>query len=111
MPESHLRPVEKAAGMGACFRNRRVVSSATAINGDHDPPGYIQHPQMPRLGPPCFSGAHCACVGALKGRLHCAMRSGETRSEEHTSELQSRFELVCRLPLEKKNKQQNRISS
>src|SRR5437868_8053935 len=26
-----------------------------------------------------------------------------TRSEEHTSELQSRFELVCRLLLEKKN--------
>src|SRR5207249_9226151 len=29
----------------------------------------------------------------------------ETRSEEHTSELQSRFDLVCRLLLEKKNKQ------
>src|SRR5699024_11918489 len=28
---------------------------------------------------------------------------GETRSEEHTSELQSRFDLVCRLLLEKKN--------
>src|SRR5699024_11396544 len=27
----------------------------------------------------------------------------EGRSEEHTSELQSRFELVCRLLLEKKN--------
>src|SRR5699024_12004711 len=27
------------------------------------------------------------------------------RSEEHTSELQSRFELVCRLLLEKKNQQ------
>src|SRR5207249_3401205 len=27
----------------------------------------------------------------------------ENRSEEHTSELQSRFDLVCRLPLEKKN--------
>src|SRR5437870_11332746 len=26
------------------------------------------------------------------------------RSEEHTSELQSRGQLVCRLPLEKKNK-------
>src|SRR5699024_11720474 len=26
-----------------------------------------------------------------------------TRSEEHTSELQSRFDLVCRLLLEKKN--------
>src|SRR5699024_12028712 len=28
---------------------------------------------------------------------------GNTRSEEHTSELQSRFDLVCRLLLEKKN--------
>src|SRR5207249_6232247 len=28
-------------------------------------------------------------------------RLGETRSEEHTSELQSRFDLVCRLLLEK----------
>src|SRR5699024_11506062 len=30
------------------------------------------------------------------------------RSEEHTSELQSRFDLVCRLLLEKKKKQNNR---
>src|SRR5207249_12101009 len=29
---------------------------------------------------------------------------GHTRSEEHTSELQSRFDLVCRLLLEKKKK-------
>src|SRR5207249_11347874 len=29
-------------------------------------------------------------------------RVGRTRSEEHTSELQSRFDLVCRLLLEKK---------
>src|SRR5438067_9115072 len=29
----------------------------------------------------------------------------EARSEEHTSELQSRFDLVCRLLLEKKKKQ------
>src|SRR5699024_12010818 len=28
----------------------------------------------------------------------------QTRSEEHTSELQSRFDLVCRLLLEKKKK-------
>src|SRR3712207_7384621 len=31
------------------------------------------------------------------------------RSEEHTSELQSRQYLVCRLLLEKKNKQVNRL--
>src|SRR5690349_18924083 len=35
-----------------------------------------------------------------------------TRSEEHTSELQSRRDLVCRLLLEKKNKQlQERLKS
>src|SRR5690625_5861021 len=32
----------------------------------------------------------------------------EIRSEEHTSELQSRGQLVCRLLLEKKNRQQAR---
>src|SRR5699024_12085573 len=32
-----------------------------------------------------------------------------TRSEEHTSELQSRFDLVCRLLLEKKKHRQNRV--
>src|SRR5689334_6810888 len=31
-------------------------------------------------------------------------RRGSTRSEEHTSELQSQFHLVCRLLLEKKNR-------
>src|SRR5699024_12539056 len=30
-------------------------------------------------------------------------KSNNLRSEEHTSELQSRFDLVCRLLLEKKN--------
>src|SRR2546429_1274558 len=38
-------------------------------------------------------------------RLPSAMRSPQTlRSEEHTSELQSRLHLVCRLLLEKKKK-------
>src|SRR5699024_11515079 len=31
------------------------------------------------------------------------------RSEEHTSELQSRFDLVCRLLLEKKKKKDNKL--
>src|SRR5207249_8855163 len=39
-----------------------------------------------------------------------AARRGD-RSEEHTSELQSRFDLVCRLLLEKKNKRQPTISA
>src|SRR5438067_10077403 len=36
--------------------------------------------------------------------------AGRSRSEEHTSELQSRFDLVCRLLLEKK-KQNNKNAS
>src|SRR3989442_7155735 len=37
-------------------------------------------------------------------------RSGTVRSEEHTSELQSRPHLVCRLLLEKKNNNGQRLS-
>src|SRR3712207_7894337 len=45
-------------------------------------------------------------LDALRGR-----RTGSGRSEEHTSELQSRQYLVCRLLLEKKNEQaSNRYS-
>src|SRR5260370_20994679 len=36
------------------------------------------------------------------GRVHRAFLGVETRSEEHTSELQSHLNLVCRLLLEKK---------
>src|SRR5690606_41912893 len=41
----------------------------------------------------------------LHGRRHAGARNAARgRSEEHTSELQSRENLVCRLLLEKKNK-------
>src|SRR5438309_6281907 len=36
-----------------------------------------------------------------------AVRHADVRSEEHTSELQSQFHLVCRLLLEKKKKNNN----
>src|SRR2546422_4003540 len=41
---------------------------------------------------------------ALGGRAAAGAGLEETRSEEHTSELQSRLHLVCRLLLEKKKK-------
>src|SRR5687768_18192334 len=41
--------------------------------------------------------------------IFLALVAGETdRSEEHTSELQSRLHLVCRLLLEKKKKKKNK---
>src|SRR6266403_4847408 len=45
-------------------------------------------------------------VGAIDRRSRRA-----DRSEEHTSELQSRRDLVCRLLLEKKKKQQTGVST
>src|SRR5690242_21100844 len=56
-------------------------------------PAWIAHTRSPaaeRAGEPCASSFNC--------RAH----SGESRSEEHTSELQSHVNLVCRLLLEKK---------
>src|SRR5690349_24057162 len=41
--------------------------------------------------------------GAAAANLH-SLRPNQVRSEEHTSELQSRRELVCRLLLEKKKR-------
>src|SRR5690242_21488365 len=47
-----------------------------------------------------------ACVGPAGGRaaIAAAARACRRRSEEHTSELQSHVNLVCRLLLEKKKK-------
>src|SRR5256885_11396320 len=60
------------------------------------------------------SGRACAIYVRAAGRLHRIRREGrdakEKRSEEHTSELQSPCNLVCRLLLEKK-KQLNRYSA
>src|SRR5699024_11748859 len=51
------------------------------------------------LAAPC-----CARVRAQKASVSAAVGAALLpRSEEHTSELQSRFDLVCRLLLEKKN--------
>src|SRR5687768_18070277 len=48
--------------------------------------------------------AHAAVAGRDPGEGAVEARAGGVRSEEHTSELQSRLHLVCRLLLEKKKK-------
>src|SRR2546426_5488238 len=56
---------------------------------------------------------HGRMVGCMSCRPHhreasSTLRCGFARSEEHTSELQSPCNLVCRLLLEKKKKKQNK---
>src|SRR3989442_9086545 len=54
-----------------------------------------------------FANLRCRrrAIGEQALRLFADRAAPTTRSEEHTSELQSRPHLACRLLLEKKNKQ------
>src|SRR2546430_3455500 len=45
-----------------------------------------------------------------RDRVRALHRLGHLRSEEHTSELQSQSNLVCRLLLEKKKKKTNEVT-
>src|SRR2546422_2365586 len=85
------------------------------------PPRSTLFPYTTLFRSPSFSGKtlmtpHVRCLAALAALLLCfnvtAQQKFEPqvgqagkRSEEHTSELQSRLHLVCRLLLEKKNQQ------
>src|SRR5256885_5325292 len=59
--------------------------------------GWITTPSLPRVTWPVVCSCSPTCMATSIGM--------ENRSEEHTSELQSPCNLVCRLLLEKKNTQ------
>src|SRR5687768_18094630 len=52
--------------------------------------------------PPLGAGSDAYAIATATSNVALVLREGTTRSEEHTSELQSRLHLVCRLLLEKK---------
>src|SRR3712207_8042254 len=58
-------------------------------------PAHVEEGRRPRPPVQVLVGAPDGEVGAVRGQV-------DRRSEEHTSELQSRQYLVCRLLLEKK---------
>src|SRR5699024_11405338 len=51
------------------------------------------------------------CVSNADESIAATLRRYRIRSEEHTSELQSRFDLVCRLLLEKKKYENNNTNT
>src|SRR3712207_7292460 len=67
-------------------------------------PRYLQVPQgvVPERCGPSQARAKGARLGRTGGGRGLDISRGRSRSEEHTSELQSRQYLVCRLLLEKK---------
>src|SRR5690554_7266630 len=64
-----------------------------------------------RVGFRCTTQDHLPIIGRIPEREEFLQRfahmAKNARSEEHTSELQSRPHLVCRLLLEKKKKKKN----
>src|SRR2546429_3722680 len=108
-PRSELRLTSSRSPHGDPMSSKRSMPSigATATSGG---PG-ISHWDIP----PMFAATRVACFVSLPRRYStCTVSSGSSlrasstsflpgRSEEHTSELQSRLHLVCRLLLEKKN--------
>src|SRR2546422_6237891 len=58
--------------------------------------------QPERISGRTASMAHVMGLSRARTAIHAGMAASGTRSEEHTSELQSRLHLVCRLLLEKK---------
>src|SRR5690606_11292593 len=85
------------------------------VGGGAHEPVYVDFDADPHLliaGPPSSGRANTVRLlidgitardGGAEPRVHVFDAHQILRSEEHTSELQSRENLVCRLPLEKKN--------
>src|SRR3712207_8747742 len=96
-PRSTLFPYTTLFRSGRCQASgREYEPGCSSQNGS---PHRIRVSQPDRRGLP---------VGAPKGRLQEAFTSPDlVRSEEHTSELQSRQYIVCRLLLENKKDTQN----
>src|SRR5260370_22984418 len=78
---------------------RKVAATAS----QRQEPGFLMGITEERVAPP-----KCVCSfwrSASGARSYRPARWTEERSEEHTSELQSHLNLVCRLLLEKKKKE------
>src|SRR5438067_6443416 len=89
-----LPPISTLFPYTTLFRSR-----STARAGSSAPRGSARAARFRRR--PCVV---LPTLGSA-GRRRLPSPSCRSRSEEHTSELQSRFELVCRLLLEKKKRE------
>src|SRR5690554_7295096 len=79
-----------------------MVSRVELLSGSAIAAGFIEKPVVN------ISGKTAKSTSSGNEWINCAAFSRLARSEEHTSELQSRPHLVCRLLLEKKNNKRKR---
>src|SRR3712207_8220567 len=79
-----------------CFNEERETGTFVSIA--LSPISLIQY----LIGKGLFEFFKCLCITVITMLIFTMVGIGKARSEEHTSELQSRQYLVCRLLLEKK---------
>src|SRR5438034_2231803 len=88
----------------ALSRSRVTFWLAGMVSGASGNPRVVARPEALTTRPPGLSRHSIAGKGS---RTNCQLLGvSPSRSEEHTSELQSHSDLVCRLLLEKKKKQE-----
>src|SRR3712207_7883548 len=81
------------------FRSSGAVGAVDLMRG-----GFVERFVAPWATPFAFAvGAMALALFAFLAATYLTVEADDPRSEEHTSELQSRQYLVCRLLLEKKN--------
>src|SRR5699024_11577051 len=91
---------------GGDFRPARPINRATGDTGTPDPAVSKDSTPEPSTTDPNSQASVTAVanvIQTIQDLTELLDELGSERSEEHTSELQSRFDLVCRLLLEKKN--------
>src|SRR2546427_7281624 len=87
---------------------RSAGSGSMAVGGSIRPPP-VHFRGVHGCSPPTQKLGRFSAVLRFVWSLQAAASSDQTRSEEHTSELQSQSNLVCRLLLEKKKKKTKEI--
>src|SRR5207237_8522695 len=89
------------------FPTRRSSDLIRPARLARDPAGGVPWPRRPEQPVAAPTSPRAPSAGRSRGGSPpspSTAPSARTRSEEHTSELQSHLNLVCRLLLEKKNK-------
>src|SRR5690606_2753773 len=107
-PARHAR--DPHARVGSVPGRRARLAAVDAIWAPDPRAGLRLRRAVPEPSSVARDGRAGRAEAGPTGRAPCERaRAREPRSEEHTSELQSRENLVCRLLLEKKKKSKNEI--
>src|SRR5215211_8903438 len=89
-----------------CGARRRASSVSSGVASESPVTSKVSSGCFGGVGAPTWAGSNASGVTGGTPRLACgelvAVAKPPPRSEEHTSELQSHSDLVCRLLLEKK---------